>query len=117
MAAIPDTSWLSISYLALPKLLLSATDLVTLTLHFCCIPHSRYISPEVLVNCLPVCIENASAPTIPPWAPIPSVVLRPNKTSAFSHPHSLLFSHIIRVQRGQRVFGGRRSADRSPSAQ
>src|SRR6266852_8667608 len=34
----------------LPKLLLSATDLVHLSL--CRIPHSGYISPEAMVTCL-----------------------------------------------------------------
>jgi hypothetical protein len=40
----------SISILGLPKLLLSATDLVVLNLYS--IPHSAYISPETLVACL-----------------------------------------------------------------
>jgi hypothetical protein len=42
----------SIPYPALPKLLLSATDLVRLTLGR--IPHSGYISPETIVNALSV---------------------------------------------------------------
>jgi len=36
--------------LGLPKLLLSAADLVHLNLH--CIPHSGYVSPEAIVACL-----------------------------------------------------------------
>ncbi|KAI0288391.1 hypothetical protein BC826DRAFT_1107792 [Russula brevipes] len=41
---------LDISFPALPNLLLSASDLVDLTLR--CVPHSGYISPEVMVGCL-----------------------------------------------------------------
>ena len=40
----------AIQFLALPKLLLSATDLVTLTLSD--VPHSGYISPEAIVTSL-----------------------------------------------------------------
>jgi hypothetical protein len=40
----------TIQFLALPKLLLSATDLVTLTLSD--VPHSGYISPETIVTAL-----------------------------------------------------------------
>jgi hypothetical protein len=62
----------SISFPALPNLLLSATDLVHLTLRD--IPHSGYISPDTIVTCLAVManlksliIEFESPRSPPPW--------------------------------------------------
>jgi hypothetical protein len=51
----------SIAFPALPKLLLSATDLVHLT--FSNIPHSGYVSPEAIVACLAV-LANLKSLTI-----------------------------------------------------
>ncbi len=61
-----------IPFPGLPKLLLSAIDLVTLRLHN--IPHSGYFSPEVMVTCLSVltslkeiCLEFGSPLSRPDW--------------------------------------------------
>ena len=61
-----------IPFPGLPKLLLSAIDLVTLRLHN--IPRSGYFSPEAMVTCLSVltslkeiCLEFESHPSRPDW--------------------------------------------------
>ena len=110
----PDLERLTLRYIpfpGLPKLLLSATHLVDL--HLYNIPHSGYISPEVMVTCLSmltrlkyffITFESPQSRPDPPTS-----------TSADTHPAP--HSQFVALSRGQRISGGPRGLDRCPSTQ
>ena len=99
------TLWLDgISYPALPKLLLSTSDLVELNLHH--VPPSGYISPEVLATTLSVLTKLKSLfllhESSPSWAnranPHPSLFTRvvlPSLTNFTFNGHSEYLERIV----------------------